>query len=158
MLVYYLLIMAQLLLLRVVMDHGHINLVPFDTISRGIVFYESSRTPYIDIQVWANVFVFVPAGLYLMSLIKKHSILKSLLIVFLSSLSVEILQYTFKVGICDIDDLILNCLGGMIGILIYCLLQKLFKSKEKTKAITTVLSLIIGVPYLAIELLIHYYN
>ena len=158
MLVYYLLIMVELLFLRVVMDYSRINLIPFETISRGIIFHEGSRAPSIDIQVWANVFVFIPAGLYLMTLGVKHSIPKSFLIVFLSSLGIEILQYILKVGIFDIDDLILNCLGGLLGILFYCLLQKLFKSKEKAKSITTILSLFIGVPYLILELLAHHYN
>ena len=36
-----------------------------------------------------------------------------------TSIAIEVLQYVFKRGASDIDDLILNTAGGLIGILIY---------------------------------------
>jgi len=41
------------------------------------------------------------------------------------SLVVEILQLVFKVGSLDVDDLILNTIGGLFGFLIYDLVKKL---------------------------------
>ena len=95
--------------------------------------------------MWGNILIFVPAGIYAMILRKKSSIFKAFLTLFLMSLSVEVIQYTFRIGAGDIDDVILNSLGGIIGILIYCLLKRVFKTKEKVKKILTILSLCVGV-------------
>ena len=78
--------------------------------------------------------------------------------IFLISLSIEIIQYAFRIGASDIDDIILNCLGGGIGILIYLLLEKLFKTKEKIKRAITIASLCVGVPILIIVLLLIFVN
>jgi glycopeptide antibiotics resistance protein len=47
-----------------------------------------------------------------------------LLSVFLLSLSVETLQYVFRVGVADIDDVLLNTAGGWAGVWVYLALQK----------------------------------
>jgi len=47
-----------------------------------------------------------------------------LLSVFLLSLSVETLQYVFRVGVADIDDVLLNTAGGWVGTWICLALQK----------------------------------
>ena len=47
-------------------------------------------------------------------------------IIVLVSVIVEIAQYLFKVGATDIDDVILNTLGGLLGILIFKLIYKFF--------------------------------
>jgi len=44
---------------------------------------------------------------------------------------VEIIQYIFKVGATDIDDVILNGIGGLIGIIIYKILELIFKGKTR---------------------------
>ena len=46
------------------------------------------------------------------------------------SLTVEILQLVFRVGTFDVDDLILNTLGGIIGYLLLILLEK-WRDHEK---------------------------
>ena len=38
----------------------------------------------------------------------------------------EILQYIFALGVADVDDLILNTIGGLIGIILY----KIFRSPQ----------------------------
>ena len=150
---FYLILMLDLLFLRVGMDTNSINLIPFKSITEGINVYDGFRYRLADVQVWANVLIFIPAGIYFMVLKKKNSVLKTFLMVFLVSLGVEIIQYLFRIGASDIDDIILNCLGGIIGILIYCLLAKLFKSKEKTKKIITIISACVGLPVLIISLI-----
>lgn len=52
-------------------------------------------------------------------------------IIALVSVIVEIAQYLFKVGATDIDDVILNTLGGLLGILIFKLIYKFFKEKSR---------------------------
>jgi len=141
--IFYLILMLQLFFLREQMELNAINLTPFRSITAGI--YMQAGFQYIDVQVWGNVLVFVPAGIYVMILSKKNSMLKAFLILFLTSLSVETIQYTFRIGAGDIDDVILNSLGGIIGILLYCLLKKICKTKEKVKEMLNAISFFVGV-------------
>jgi len=156
--IFYLILMIEVLFIRVGMDSHNINFIPFKSIAEGINVYDGIRYRLVDMQVWGNVLAFIPAGIYLMILIKKSPVLRSLLTVFLLSLGIETAQYIFRVGASDIDDIILNCLGGIIGIFIYCLLEKLFKTKEKTKRVITIISVCIGVPVLIVALIIVYVN
>ena len=69
--------------------------------------------------------MFLPMGIYLPYLFKKLSNYKSFLVVMLIILfAVEILQFVLKRGAFDIDDLILNLLGAVIGFGLWKLINK----------------------------------
>lgn len=71
-----------------------------------------------------NAFLFVPLGLMLPILYKKHNrIGKIALVAFLVSLSVEIAQM-FGTGATDINDLITNTVGACLGFVIFRLIYK----------------------------------
>lgn len=70
--------------------------------------------------------------------------------VILISMAVEILQYVFKVGATDIDDIILNGLGGFLGIMIYKILRKIFK--DKVGYAIELASLIVGITFLILNI------
>ena len=61
------------------------------------------------------------------------------------SLIVEIIQYIAKLGVGDIDDVILNSLGGYIGVVIYRKLLLKYKEKEKVKNIIEIMALITAI-------------
>lgn len=68
-------------------------------------------------NLYGNILWFVPMGFGSAYLLKeKHSFLRTLSIGFLVSLSIEVLQYLLDTGIPDIDDLIFNTLGTILGI------------------------------------------
>lgn len=46
---------------------------------------------------------------------------------FIVSLLVETIQLVFKIGCFDVDDLFLNTLGGLFGLMIYFVFQKWMK-------------------------------
>ena len=75
-----------------------------------------------------------------------------------TSLAIEVLQYVFKRGASDIDDLILNTAGGLIGILIYYVFKLLFKSKERIHTAISVLSLVVGIPVMILATLLFLAN
>lgn len=52
-------------------------------------------------------------------------------------------QFIFGIGTADIDDVILNCLGGLIGILIYRGLCALLKDEEKARTAIVLLGFIV---------------
>ena len=83
------------------------------------------------LNVMGNVCVFVPWGLFLPSLFQKCK--KVFFVILLSlelSLIVEIVQLVTRVGSFDVDDLLLNTIGGWIGFIIY----RLFAGKRKGDA------------------------
>lgn len=59
----------------------------------------------------------------------RWSFAKKLLPAFGISLIYEVMQFVLAIGASDITDLINNTLGGLIGVLIFGLLQKIFGEK-----------------------------
>ncbi len=74
-----------------------------------------------------NVIMFVPVGL-LLGIGFKDLTWKSMLMVgAVISVSIELLQFVFKKGLCESDDLIHNLLGCLLGFAIYKLTLRLIR-------------------------------
>ncbi len=84
-----------------------------------------------------NVALFVPVGFLVGCGFRNISWKRVLQIAFFLSLSIEILQFIFKKGYSEVDDIIHNVVGCLIGYGICSLLTKtttiLTKTKTKTK-------------------------
>ncbi|WMT43428.1 VanZ family protein [Paenibacillus sp. D2_2] len=74
-------------------------------------------------------------------------VITNLLFIFIVSLFIEIIQGLLGIGASDIDDLILNCLGGLVGILGYKFLLFILPDEKKVRTAITILSAI-GLPVL----------
>jgi glycopeptide antibiotics resistance protein len=73
----------------------------------------------------ANVGLFIPFGLYLLSREgKEPSAKRKLLYPLLSISSIEICQFVFRRGSLDVDDLILNMSGVYLGYVLYPLFTR----------------------------------
>ena len=97
------------------------------------LFY--SKTVIVELAV--NVALFVPLGLALPFVCKKISLPKAAVIGFSSSFLIEVLQCFINDRDSNIDDLICNTLGAVIGYLLYLLIKRLFPNfteKRKTSA------------------------
>ncbi len=80
-----------------------------------------------------NVVVFIPVGLLLGALLRvKGSWLLTLLIGMGISISIETLQYVFKLGFAETDDVIHNSLGCLIG---WLLCQAFYSLYKKTRVV-----------------------
>ena len=105
-----------------------VNLVPFVHLLR----FGTKRDLLLNLI--GNVCMFIPTGIILPVLFKRlDSFLKVTAAGILISVGIEILQLPFAVRASDIDDVILNTLGVMIGYGIYALVRRLTKGKRKTK-------------------------
>ncbi len=122
-----------------------INLVPFKSISAYLFGSLDEVKRFAFGNVAGNIITFIPLGLYLPFLKKDKRVWINLLIVFLVSLLTEIIQGVLAIGASDIDDIILNCLGGLAGISGYRLLLVILKSDKKVCTAVTILSAI-GLP------------
>lgn len=78
-----------------------------------------------------NIVWFIPLGGYLVWRHPKCSVLLATLTGFLLSLAIEISQYVFGVGVTELDDLVLNTTGTLIGAVFIRVVQRLKDRKEK---------------------------
>jgi glycopeptide antibiotics resistance protein len=147
-LVLYLVFLLKLVLFsRPLGSERSLNLIPFATIS-DYVFSSSAGVKRFAIgNVIGNIVAFVPLGAFLPLVRRKTRIRTNLLIVVCASVAVEIAQGVFGLGASDIDDVILNSLGGVIGILFFTLLYVLLRSWSRVITVMAVLSLL-AVPIL----------
>ena len=101
---------------------SRINLIPF----LYITDYEVKREALINII--GNVSLFIPTGIILPILYKR---LNSFWKVFLTgagiSLCIEVIQLLLPNSVTDIDDLILNTAGVIIGYAVFSLVRRLRK-------------------------------
>ncbi|MCA0756130.1 VanZ family protein [Paenibacillus sp. N4] len=101
------------------------NLVPFDTIKRYIVHYDHFNFDIWFNNLFGNIVLFIPIGLFLPLLDKKYARLLPLAgATVLIIAAAELVQMLTKVGSFDIDDIILNTLGAMLGLAILRFLLK----------------------------------
>lgn len=106
------------------------NLVPFKEIERFWI-YRQELGVHSFFNLAGNILGFMPAGFFIPMLWEeKKGFLFTVSVTFQMSLTVEVLQLLFRVGSFDVDDLILNTLGGILG---YFLLKKIERWRENEK-------------------------
>lgn len=143
-LTFYLIVLFGLLFMKA-RSFSSINLVPFYSIGSFLFSDDKILRAFAVSNVVGNIVLFVPLGLYLSLFLREKSIAKNVLWILLISTSVEVLQFVFKVGATDIDDVLLNGFGGLIGIIAYHILLKYFVDTRKVKLVIT-----LGAPFAAI--------
>ena len=117
-----------------------LNLRPFDTIlGFWRIAEENHQYLWAFSNVFGNMLLYIPFGYCLPLLSEKmRKVQRTCLAVFLSSFLLESLQYLLYLGSADIDDLILNTLGGTIGYLVWCGMMKLVRSQTWRYLITII--------------------
>ena len=187
---YFLIIMPLPSISSVARLTTKVQLVPFDLISniiRTVHFNYKDISTYVNIfrnpfvyQTIYNFLLTVPFGIFLRYYFK-YSFIKTLLFTFLLSLFFEITQltglyfiYPNAYRLFDVDDLIVNTLGGIFGFLVTPLVTMMLPTKEEldlksyikgtkvssTKRIVTfIIDIVIIIVFIFLELLIdHLYN
>ena len=102
-----------------------LQLEPFREIFRAF------RGPWVMFLMLANIGIFAPAGFFAALLWRKPRWWKSLLVGFFSSFTIVFIQF-FIGRSTDIDDVILNTTGALVGFWIYWLLRLMFPSFIET--------------------------
>ena len=106
-----------------------VNLVPF----RDLIYYTRRRLNWYFWQALLNVVLFLPYGVFLK--IGRRKLWVSALIGFGSSLLIEAVEYVTNRGVFDVDDMILNTLGVVIGWILMSLVYRARKSKAEREQI-----------------------
>lgn len=114
------------------MAEPKVILEPFQTLKDIKQFNYISHGQYIMREVVLNVILLMPLG-FLLTCIHWHILLVTLL-GFLTSLSIEVLQYYTCTGTFEVDDLIYNTTGVFLVSVVVTLLQKLrhYAEQENT--------------------------
>ena len=109
----YLIMLFQLVTSQDISAFNSTNFIPFKEILRYNV-----GTVNFNKQVIGNILLFIPFGYFVSS----YSNIKNLgtisLVSFLSSLVIEIVQHFIGRSF-DVDDIILNVVGGILGFLVF---------------------------------------
>lgn len=143
---YMILLIKVLFLSRIShLEHRSINLIPFYSIMEYISGSSANIKAFSFSNVVGNIVIFIPLGTYLALFKNDKRVITNLLFIFIVSLFVEIIQGLLGIGASDIDDIILNCLGGLIGILGYKFLLFILRDEKKVHTAITILSAI-GLP------------
>jgi len=87
--------------------------------------YHNAGTGRFVYLFFGNIAWFLPFGFLLPLLLNKTSLIKVAAAGFMFSFVIEASQYVFRKGVAELDDLLLNTLGVVIGYGLYRLLRRL---------------------------------
>ncbi len=97
-----------------------VNLVPFSTILQYIEGKDHFNFNTWFNNLFGNVLLFMPFGFLLPYLIKRlNNIVIIAVCSFVFSCAIEVTQRLNRVGSFDVDDIILNTAGGIVGYLLF---------------------------------------
>ena len=122
---------------------GAANLVPFRTILPYLV--GESGWMIGGINLLGNILLLVPIGFLIPFLYRNITWKKSLAIAVAAGFVIEGMQVVLHAGIFDIDDVILNALGVMLGYWSFSVLSNWLRSKKyKTIAAAVIIVIAVG--------------
>lgn len=112
-----------------------INLVPFKSIYGSVYLIIHRTNQYLIsheiISLLGNFALFMPFGYFIPRLFGKYrAFIKFILLTFVILLSIETLQVVTLRGCFDVDDILLNLAGAVIGFFI----ARIVKSKKRSDA------------------------
>ena len=117
--VVYILCMFQVVTFQDVSNIGTNNYVPF----REILRYDYGSRLFIK-NIIGNMVMFVPYGFFVAYYSKSQSYKNAFALIFIASVVIEVTQLAIG-RVFDVDDILLNVIGGSIGFVLYKLLDKL---------------------------------
>jgi len=119
---------------RIPSDTYHYNLKPFTEIQRYMNNISRIGMFNVMLNLAGNVVCFMPLGFVLPIITDRNwGIIKVTLMSFLASLFVEVLQLVSKLGSCDVDDMILNTLGGFLGYILFAICRGIYRMSVRNR-------------------------
>lgn len=107
-------------------DIRRYNFTPFAEIRRFFEYRDSLGFDAVFLNLAGNIIGFVPVGFFFPVMDRKFTgFFPTLAAGMFLSTAVEGVQLLTRLGICDVDDLILNTCGTVIGYLCFLLMRKL---------------------------------
>ena len=119
--IYYVILLFNMVVFARYNSIDSYNLIPFKSI---IDIFKNGTAYSIVINIFGNLIIFMPLEYFLIELFKVKNFLVNFILSFGIILLIELFQYVFKVGVLDIDDLILCTFGMIIFYIIYTRIKK----------------------------------
>lgn len=94
-------------------NYGANNFVPFKEIFR----YSIGSAKFIK-NIIGNIVLFIPFGFFSSYYLRNKKMVTSFILTLITSLTIEVVQYYIG-RVFDIDDIILNIIGGISGFLLF---------------------------------------
>lgn len=108
------------------------SLTPFKEIKRFILYWNDIGFFPASVNLIGNIVAFMPFGALIRWVLNRRvRWYEATLYTFLFSLIVEIVQLITRVGVFDVDDIILNTIGGLIGFVVYYILLLINRRSER---------------------------
>lgn len=112
------------------MSEYHYNLVPFHEIQRFWNYRE--RLGWISYaNLFGNVAIFIPFGFFMPMASRYRSFFLTTSYSLGLSLLVEAFQFVSRVGSFDVDDIILNTIGGIVGYILFVICNTIRRWMER---------------------------
>ena len=127
--IYYIILLFNMVIFARYNTINSFNLIPLKSI---IEIFNNGNIYSIIINIFGNLLIFMPLEYFIIELFKVNKFLLNFIISFLIIFIIEIIQYIFKIGVLDINDLILCTLGMMIFYIIYNKIKEKFYIKKIT--------------------------
>ena len=113
-----------------VMSEYHYNLVPFQEIKRFWNYrYMLGWVSFANLI--GNILVFVPFGFFMPMASRYRSFILTMTYSLGLSILVEAFQFVSRVGSFDVDDIILNTIGGIIGYILFVICNTIRRWLER---------------------------
>ena len=109
----YIWLLFEILTMTELNSGSGINLIPFSEITR----YEFGTTMF-NYSIFGNILIFIPFGYLVGEYVNPQKIWPVLITTLVTSLTIEFVQLQIGRSF-DIDDILLNVVGGIIGYLLY---------------------------------------
>ena len=131
--VFYFLLISEIYGRTGEMQEYHYNLILFKEIKRFWNYRNQLGIFATATNLLGNVLIFLPFGFFMAMASKYRSFLSTVIYSFALSLTIELSQLFMKVGCFDVDDLLLNTIGGMIGFLAFSICNVMRRNYAKKK-------------------------
>ena len=109
------------------------NLELFREIKRFIIYREQLGAFAVFANLAGNILIFVPYGFFISVASRERGFFKTLFFSMGLSLCVEIIQLFTRVGSFDVDDILLNTIGGVFGYIIFLICNGIRRKHDVRK-------------------------
>ena len=109
------------------------NLELFREIKRFIIYREQLGAFAVFANLAGNILIFVPYGFFISVASRERGFFKTLFFSMGLSLCVEIIQLFTRVGSFDVDDILLNTIGGVLGYITFLICNGIRRKHDVRK-------------------------
>lgn len=109
------------------------NFIPFRNIYRFMyrIFISKYNIIVALRNLFVNIVLLLPLGIFLplLNKLKFNNIKNITKVLFIFSLTIELVQFITLTGVFDIDDILINIIGGILGYFIYKVIDNIVEKR-----------------------------